>query len=68
MTYDENSFMLGLSVGKTMKGASYQRGRDLPDSYDGGSTLVRGPFVVSCVATWDGYLVPAPIVCTWEAL
>ncbi len=67
MTYDENSFMLGLSVGKTMKGASYTRGRDLPDSYDGGSTLVRGPFVVSFAAAWDCCLVPAPIVCTWGA-
>lgn len=71
--YDNRSFLSGIAVGRQLKGWSAGGdagggGSSVPDTYDGGYTLVNAPLIVSFAATWEGYLVPAPIVCTWEAV
>lgn len=63
--YDENSFIQGIAVGRAMKGVEYDGGSSVPDTYDGGCTIINAPFIVDFAPTWESYLVPTPIVCTW---
>ena len=65
MTYDENSFMLGLSVGKTMKGASYTE-KTARDTFDT-NRRVPLPIVVPAPACEFRacVVVPHPLVCSF---
>lgn len=63
--YDENSFIQGVAVGRAMKGVEYDGSSNVPDTYDGGCTIIT-VLMADYAPTWEGYLVPAPIVCTWE--
>lgn len=62
--YDENSFIQGVAVGRAMKGVEYDGGSSIPDTYDGGYTIIT-VLMADYAPTWEGYLIPVPIVCTW---